>query len=569
MTSYQPSRISHVQVCPTDSDIDLNAYSPTRIAERVIVLEGWRAALLAVFAGAMSALAIAPYHFFPVLFVTLPILVWLLDGAVPPAGSAGFLGIFRRFWPAFRTGWLFGFGYFLAGLWWIGKAFLVDADEFIYLLPLAVLALPAGLALFWGAAAALSRLAWSEGWVRIAALAASFTLAEWLRGTVLTGFPWNTLGYAFMPTPLLMQTSALIGLYGVTFITIFVAAVPGLFTPGRSRSPWPALAAAAILMVAHVGYGLFALSRASDATVEKINIRIVQPAIDQNEKWDQANEAEIMSRYFDLSNANRGPEAASIGAFTHVIWPESAFPFVLTERRDQLAAIANLLPPATTLITGAMRLEKASGAGERHKVFNALYVINGEGEIVVARDKTHLVPFGEFLPFQQTLEDMGFQQLTKIRGGFAAGNRRQTVSTPTTPSFLPLICYEIIFSGSLIGDAGEDFVRPQWMVNLTNDAWYGMTAGPYQHAHQAQVRAVEEGIPVVRAANNGISMVVDANGRIRESLGLGERGVVDARLPVAGPATLFSQYGNFPVLVFVCALFLILIGVKTINTNRL
>ncbi|MEE9376164.1 MAG: apolipoprotein N-acyltransferase [Rhizobiaceae bacterium] len=547
----------------------------TNIAEPIIILEGWRARLLAIVAGALSALALAPYHFSPILLITFPILIWLLDGSVAPSGGANFL---RRYWPAFRTGWAFGFGYFLASFWWVGKAFLVDADEFLYLLPLAMIALPLGLGLFWGGATALARLAWRQsgsdhGWMRLIALACSFTLFEWLRGTLLTGLPWNNVAYGLMPTPLFMQSSALIGLYGMTFVTVLVATTIGVGLAENRKLLLLPLG----LVLAHSGFGLYRLSTASDASVDHVKLRIVQPAINQAKKWDAAHEAEIMGRYLELSNTNRGPKAASVGAFTHVIWPESAFPFILTQRRDQLAAIANLLPPTTTLITGAMRMQKAVNAGEQDKIFNSLYVINGSGEIIEARDKTKLVPFGEFLPFQSTLESFGIMQLTGLRGGFAHGTSRKTVSTKTAPPFLPLICYEIVYSGAIRANesssanenSSEGGEPPQWIVNLTNDAWFGMTAGPYQHAHQAQVRAVEEGLPVVRAANNGISMVVDAYGRIRESLALGQRGVVDANLPVVGPPTLFSRYGNMPILVFVCLIFLFLVGISLRNTKRL
>lgn len=559
-----------------DSDIRLPAFSVPRlietIAERVILLEGWRAILLSVAAGTISALSLAPYHLFPVLFVTMPVFIWLLDGAVAPAGSAGPLNMLRRHWPAFRTGWLFGFGYFLAGFWWVGEAFLVDADEFIYLLPVAVVALPAGLALFWGAAAALSRHVWGDGWIRIAGFAALFTVAEWVRGTVLTGLPWNVIGYAAMPTPLTMQSAALIGLYGVTFMTFLVASSPAVFAPGYRTASHRAMALvvlSTLLVVGHLGYGMFALSRASEATVPGVHLRLVQPAIDQSAKWDAANEEEIMRRYIDLSNANKGPQSASVGSFTHVLWPESAFPFILTERRDQLATIAALLPPTTTLITGAMRLEKAVDGSKDHKVYNSLFVINGNGEIVAARDKTRLLPFGEFLPFQDFLENLGLQQLTRLRGGFAQGTGRRVVDLAGTPPFLPLICYEITYSGTVRPAIGEGEAGPQWIVNLTNDAWFGMTAGPHQHAHQAQVRAVEEGLPVARAANNGVSFVADSYGRILERLALGERGVVDSALPVAGPVTLFSRTGNLPIVLFVCALVAFLVGTTRKSTQRL
>ncbi len=556
----------------------MNTNSPARLIERfaehVIVLEGWRRAFLAIATGALSAFALAPYHGFPILLITMPVLIWLMDGAVPDSDRTGALAGLRKLVPAFKIGWLFGFGYFLAGFWWVGLAFLVEAEDFAFLLPFAVVALPAGLAIFWGLAMVLAKLVWSDSWFRIVGFAASLTLLEWVRGTALTGLPWNVPGYAAMPTPLLMQTASLIGLYGVTLLTLFVAAAPAVMGPisgkaGQSRSRYLILANAGAIALAHIGFGMIRLAGADSAYVDGVKLRIVQPALDQKEKWDSSREAQIMERYFELSNANKGPQEASIGAFTHVIWPESAFPFILSQRGDQLANIARLLPPNTNLITGAMRLEEAANADEQPKVFNSLYVLNGDGETMVARDKVRLLPFGEFLPFQNLLEELGFQQLTRLRGGFFAGSRRAVVDIPGTPAFLPLICYEIIFSGALRGPQDASAPQPRWIVNLTNDAWFGMTAGPYQHAHQAQLRAVEEGLPVIRAANNGISFVSDAYGRIEERLALGQRGVVDAALPVALPHTYFSHMGNMPILVFICLLLVSLLGLNRISTQRM
>ncbi len=558
-----------------DSARHLPSSSVIRIAESIIVLEGWRAAVLAITAGAVSALGLAPYHLAPVLFLTMPVLVWLLDGAVAPAGSRGILRVFQRYWPAFRIGWLFGFGYMIAGMWWVGKALLVDADEFAWLLPIAVVILPLGLGMFYGFGAALARLAWGDGWVRLAALATALTLAEWLRGTLLTGLPWNTFGMIFMPSPIFMQSAGLIGLYGVTCLTIFVASFPAVLITGsesdpvagsgKSRRPQIAVVAALVLATAHIGYGFAVLSNAGDEIQPDIRLRIVQPALLQSEKWVPENEAEIMQRYFDLSNTDRGPEAASAASFTHIIWPESAFPFILTQRRDVMASIAALLPPTSTLITGAMRLEEAVDAPNGRRVFNSLYVIDGSGEIAAAYDKTRLLPFGEFLPFQDFLESIGLQQLTRLRGGFAQGSRRSTIAFGQTPALLPLICYEIIFPGRARG-VGE---QPQWIVNVTNDAWFGNTAGPYQHAHQARIRAVEEGLPVARAANSGISMIVDAYGRITAHLELGERGVVDGELPKPRATTMFAHIGNTAVIISICLLFFLLVVVRQKNTIRL
>lgn len=533
------------------------------LSQSIILLEGWRATALAVASGALTALALAPFHAMPIIFLTFPVLVWLLDGAAPVA-SRGFLSPFAKAWPAFKIGWLFGFGYFLASFWWVGNALLVEAENFAWLLPFAVLLLPAGLALFFGIATTLARLAWTDnrpatGWVRLVALACAFTLMEWVRGTVLTGLPWNALGYTIMPTPLFMQASSLIGLYAMGFIAVLMGAMLLVAWVENRRL----LILPLVLLIAQPLYGFIRLADAPDATVPDIKLRLVQPALDQAEKWDPEKTAEIMQRYLDLSNQDKGPQAAGAGSFTHIFWPESAFPFILTRRPEQLAAIAAMLPDDTTLITGAMRLEEGGTSGRR--VYNALYAIDGNGQIIESRDKTRLVPFGEFLPFQTTLENLGFRQLTDQQGGFTRGIQRRTVALSSAPPFLPLICYEIIFSGR-VGGSGP---KPEWIVNLTNDAWFGMTSGPYQHAHQAQVRAVEEGLPVVRVANDGISMVVDAHGRITEQLSLGKRGVVDAALPVAIAPPLFSRTGNNLAILFICFLLSCLIGVAAKNTHRL
>ena len=529
-----------------------------------MLLDGWRAHGLALVTGGLSALSLAPLHLFPVLFVTLPIFVWLLDGAVPHHRAGGI----RALWPAFRTGFLFGFGYFLGGLWWIGQAFLVDADEFIYLLPLAVAGLPFLLALFWGVATALTRLVWVDGWPRLIAFATFLTLLEFARGSILSGFPWNLPGYAFMPVPIMMQTASLIGAYGMTWVTLFVAASPAMFAPGATDRPRRLrliMVLAVALFAGHLGYGMYSLSSASDDVVADVKLRLVQPNIDQRSKWDPGMEEVIFRTFLDLSANNTGPKTSGPAAFTHIIWPESAFPFIIAEQKNALAALGQLLPETTTLVTGAMRREPSLQDGKNPPVFNSALVFNGNGEIIAARDKTHLVPFGEYLPLQSLLESWGIEQLTRLPGGFAAGNRRETVQLASTPSFLTLICYEIIYPGSLLRGAE----RPGWIINLTNDAWFGASSGPYQHAHQSQIRAVEEGLPVVRVANTGISFVSDAWGRVEERLPLGAAAVLDSDLPVARAPTVFASYGNVPILVFICLMIGLLVGVRVFNTNRL
>lgn len=526
-----------------------------RVVEAIAALRGWRRFVVALVAGAVSALALAPWFAFPVLWLSLPVLIWMLDGTAAPAGSARRGGLVS----AAAVGWSFGFGYFVAGLWWIGAAFFVDAERFAWLMPLAVLGLPAVLAVFWALGAILARLHWPVGWRRIAVFAAAFSLAEWLRGHTLGGFPWNSLGYALTPTPLMMQSAALVGLWGLTLAAFVIFAAPAvLLAPDGAlrRGNRLFMVCAAGLFLSHLAFGAVRLAGPPEDASTDVRLRIVQPAIPQNEKWVEDNAEAIFALQLELSGAGFGFEDEGIEAFDLIIWPESAFPFYLEERPEALLALADLLPEGATLLSGAARAPPVT-AGESARVFNSVLVIGDRGEVLDSYDKAHLVPFGEFLPFQSTLESIGLSQLTQMPGGFAAGPGLRTLPLVDRPSFGPLICYEIIFPGAAT-EAGR---RPGWLLNVTNDAWYGNTPGPRQHFHQARLRAVEEGLPLVRAANTGISAIVDTKGNVIERLGVDEIGVVDGYLPTAGSPTGYSRYGD---LVFWIALLGVLCA-ATIN----
>jgi apolipoprotein N-acyltransferase len=516
----------------------------SKVAFAVVVLWGWRRLLVALVAGILSAAAQAPFDAFPLLWLTVPVFVWLIDGATAGAGPLG------RLMPAFAVGWTFGFGYFIGGLWWIGAAFLVDADQFAWLMPLAVVAFPAGLAIFWGIGAATARAIWPDGWPRILVFAAVFASMEWLRGHLFTGFPWNALGYALAPVPLMMQSAAVVGLWGLTFAAWLVFAAPAVLIDMRARrrrGDIVFICIAVLLFLSHLGFGAVRLALASSATVPGVKLRIVQPALDQSEKWMTGHEDEIMKRYITMSDAAAAAGHGGIGSVTHLIWPESAFPFFLTERPDALAAIAALLPAGTTLITGAARPEPASGQEDHERTFNSVFVIGHGAEILAAYDKVHLVPFGEYLPFRGFLESLGLRQLISLPGGFSPGPGLRTLTVPNAPPMGPLICYEIIFPGAVTAPSN----RPAWLLNLTNDTWFGDTPGPRQHLLQARLRAVEEGLPVVRAANSGISAIIDGYGRISASLGVGRRGILDGQLPVGLYPTIYGQLGDSILLVLV------------------
>lgn len=490
-----------------------------RLAGRIILLWGWRRSLVAFAAGALAVLAQAPYDFFAVCFVSFPVLVWLLDGATasPPAGFV------RRLAPAFATGWWFGFGYFLAGLWWIGGALLVEAESFAWALPLAVLGIPALLAVFYGFAAMAARLVWPDGLGRIAALAFGFGLAEWLRSFLFTGFPWNPIGLAVMPTPLSMQSVSVVGMSGMNALAVFVFAMPALLA-GR-KGLRAGFAIALLLIGIHVAFGVYRLSTPPAEAESQLAVRIVQPAVDLAEKWDDNVRDRIFADTMALSA--RPPEPGQPDPQL-ILWPETAVPFLFTERPGMLTAIGDMLDEGQMLMTGAVRAE-AGAAGEQY--YNSVVAIGDAGEIVDAVDKVHLVPFGEYLPFAGLLARFGLEQLVAGPMNFVAGSERHPIALPGGATALPYVCYEIIFPNLLLDAPPADI-----LVNVTNDAWFGDTPGPYQHFRQAQVRSVESGRSLIRAANTGISGVVDPRGRVVDALAMNVRGVIDVALPIPAKA---------------------------------
>jgi apolipoprotein N-acyltransferase len=515
-----------------------------RAAGLAIILSwGWKRAAIALVAGALSALAMAPFNAWPVLFLTFPVAVWLIDGA-----GAGRLGGIPA---AAMTGWWFGLGYFVPGLYWIGYAFLVDASTFAWLLPFAILGLPAYLALFTALGFALARLIWTRDASRVIALAASLTLGEWLRGHVLTGFPWNTFGYALTEPLALAQTASLIGLWGLTFLAVAIFASPAVLIDGRSRGrkPWIAPVIAVSLLIAMGIFGAVRLSLHPTTTVANVKLRIMQPNLQQDVRFNYSAKAEVMQKYLTLSDRASGPQSTGVRDVSILIWPESAFPFFLTREADAMAQIAELLPKGTVLITGSVRAPDVPPGVRITRAYNSIYVIDHDGSVLSIYDKLHLVPFGEFLPFQDWLEKIGLEQLTKVQGGFIPGTRRRTMDIPNAPRALPLICYEAIFPG----DVAERDDRPGWIVNLTNDGWFGISTGPYQHLQQARLRAIEQGLPVVRAANTGISAVIDPIGRFVARLDLGLEGVLDSPLPSAIPPTIYSRVGDIPAAIIIAA----------------
>jgi apolipoprotein N-acyltransferase len=513
----------------------------------IVLSWGWRRCAIAFVAGAASALAMAPINAWPVLFLTFPTLVWLIDSS----GDSRWGSIAGSAW----CGWWFGFGYFVAGLYWIGYPFLVDAPTFGWMMPFAVLGLPAVLAFYTAAGAALARLLWTRGSLRILSFGAALTIVEYLRGHLFTGFPWNAFGYAIASPLVLAQIASLVGLWGMTFIVFVVFATPATLADDASETRRPALPflIAVAVLIALAGYGASRLHRNQTRLVDKVHLRIMQPNLQQDVRFNYAARRDVMNRYVTLSSRSPSADSPGMQDVTHLIWPESAFPFFLAHEPDALAQITQLLPPGAVLITGGVRVAEPYNPAAP-QAFNSIYAIDHSGSILGIYDKVHLVPFGEYLPFKPLLESLGMQVVTKQIGGFQAGDRRRLITMPGTPPMLPLICYEIIFPNAVMPPDG----RPGWIVNVTNDGWFGISSGPYQHFQQARVRAIEEGLPLVRAANTGISAVVDPVGRIINALPLGEEGVLDSGLPRSIREPIYARLGDIPAaLIVVMALIIV------------
>jgi apolipoprotein N-acyltransferase len=514
---------------------------------------GWQRRLLCVLCGVLAAGALPPYHLTFLLLIAFPGLVWLLDGAVDSARG----GWRRRFATGFALGWLFGFGYFLAGLWWIGAAFLVEAERFAWLMPFAVLAMPAGLALFTGLGVALAALLWSDQFRRVLVLAAFLALTDWLRGHVLTGFPWNAFGYGLSGSLTLSQTASLVGVYGLSLLTVAVFAAPALLADARPfRARATAVACAAAVLAASAVFGAFRLWQ-TEMPPADLDLRIVQPSIDQKDKWRPELRDEIFQTFLDMTEAPLGGEAR-VGQSRLVIWPESAVPFILTQEPGALFRIGKALGGQSELVTGAIRAEPGLNGPD---YFNSVFIVGGDGTLRGIYDKVRLVPFGEYVPLKPLIESLGISNLAGPMEGFRAGYQPRVLTTSESFSFLPMICYEAIFPGSLDGVAGT----PTFLLNVTNDAWFGRTPGPHQHFAQARMRAIETGLPLIRAANTGISAIVDARGKVHEKLGIFERGLIDGKLPQRIGNTFYGIFGDVPVVI---VSFLIVVFAVFFQYNR-
>lgn len=489
-------------------------------------------------AGTAAALAQPPFGLLAGL-LGFGAILWLCDRAAPE----------RPVRSAFLRGLLAGSAYFCVSVWWIGEAFMVDAKDQAWMAPFAVAAVALGLGAFWGAAAALYRWTAPAGAWRLLTFAGAFAAAEWLRGHLLTGFPWDLPGETWRAGSAPSQAASLVGAYGLTWVTVAIGAAPGL--GWRMRGARIAIASALAGLAALYGYGWAHLDSAkatpaADAPV----VRIVQPDTPELPSYDAAAFGEILGRNLALTRRTAARPPAV------VIWSEEGVPAALGDYLAPgtwtLAAVEASLSPGQTLITGGYRASPAR-PGEYapdgfiyHNSLLALRRTAGGAEITALYDKHRLVPFGEFLPLEQLLAPLGVKQLIHVGAGFAPGPPTRALAPAGLPAFLPLICYESLFPGLSRDAVALGNPAPRWIVNISDDAWFGPTIGPLQHLNLASYRSIETGLPMVRATPTGVSAIIDAYGRPLPGKVLGEGGfgLIDSPLPPSVSPTLFDSWGE-------------------------
>lgn len=484
---------------------------------------------LALAAGAGAAVAHPPFGFLPGL-LGYALLMFLAERSTSARGG---------FW----MGWLAGFAYFFISCWWVAEAFLINPAQ-AWMAPFAASLLPIGLGLFWGTATALYRRFLPSGVKRALFFAALFCLLEWLRGHVLTGFPWNPAGASWRAGSAASQFAAVAGVYGLSFVTVAAAAAfgPLLGTGSRKAGAGAALLGGVVLTALVVG-GSVRLGQARLELTDTV-VRIVQADVDQESKWTPEAYRDIVDRYVNLT-ARPGAVRPDL-----IIWPEGALPAsanqVFAPDSAEAVAIARAVQPGQSLIMGLSRGAPDFSAPGGGWYFNSLFVLTHQGQdglnISAVYDKYRLVPFGEYLPAGDLLGALGVRSLTHMPVDFSPGPRPAPIDIPGASRAQPLICYESLYPGFTPGSAG----RPGWIVNISNDAWFGRTSGPLQHLNLASYRAIETGLPVVRSTPTGVSAMIDPWGRVigDQRLEPGESGVIDARLPRPTAITFYGRFGD-------------------------
>lgn len=511
--------------------------------------------LIAIISGCLFTLCFAPYYIFVIGFFSITALLIILDFA-------------KTHKERFLLGWLFGFAHHVTGLYWISNSLLVEADKFAWLIPFAISLIPAILALFIGFISYLVHKLEYKSFAKILFFSSAWVFAEIIRGYAFTGFPWNLAGYIFLGSPEISQAASFVGVFGLSLLALILFSAPylvfasiiefKLYNKAKKISFSIIYLLPLIALTAVIAINGEIKIKQNLGKFEKTYLRIVQPNISQQEKFDNLRLGEQLYKLYTLS-----VKKSKIDGFVPdlIIWPEAATPFNINSSPIFRDEVSDIIPYSAFLLIGSIRFDI-----ERNQAFNSMQIIDSEGNLLQDKyyDKHHLVPFGEYIPFRNIFPFI--ETIANGHGDFNYGDGPKNIKLPNAPAFSPNICYEIIFPNQVVDNKVGFKKRAKFIVNLTNDAWFGDSTGPYQHLDKARMRAIEEGVPVIRSANTGVSAVIDANGLVLDSLKLNTKGIIDIKLPKALPKpTYYSQYGNKIILIICSVLMVISIILKQIH----
>lgn len=494
---------------------------------------------IAAMAGALCSLAFAPFYLIIFAVVSIAIFYFLIDKS-------------HNKKLAFLYGFCYGFGYFLAGNYWIAISLLVDADEFAWLIPFCLTLIPGVLALYFAFLALsfftlVKKFHFQKNYEKIIIFALLWVVFEFLRSYLFTGFPWNLLGYSTLFYEGFAQSANIFGTYGLSFLIVLIALIPNLFFKNNHKKSDKIFAGIIVfLAVANLIYGIFSLDDKKLFTNDEYRLRIVQANIKQEMKWVEHEKYRNFLKTIALTNSK------SLDGIKTVIWAETSTPYAIEENSGVIEKLKLATPENGILITGALRFEH--DGHQINQAWNSVFAISKKG-IESFYDKHHLVPFGEYVPLEKYLPFV--QKITDGAIGFSAGDGPKTLDVHGL-RFSPLVCYEVIFPDKIIDKNNI----PDLLVNVTNDAWFGVSTGPFQHFDMARMRAIEYGTALARAANTGISAFIDPLGRVVAKIGLNEEGVIDVSLVTRNDETIYLQYGDKPLFLLLGLILILLICLK-------
>lgn len=501
----------------------------------------------ALLAGGFCSLAFAPFHFFIAAPISLSVFYFLLEEKDKKKDI---------FWLGFS----YGFGYFLSGIYWIAISLLVDAASFGWLIPFALTLIPSTLAAY-VALFALSykfiirKFSLNQTYQKIILFSVCWLFFEILRSLLFTGFPWNLLGYIWMFDVSFAQAAKVFGIYGLSVFAVLISLSPTLFFRNKKTAGDKIFATILVcLFIVNFIFGYIYINKTELIEDDKVKLRLVQGNVAQAMKWNPEEKYRNFTKHIELTNSKSLEDIAA------VIWSETSVPYAIDDNSELMEKLQMVVPPRGVLITGGLRL----GFFDKEKTrlsdaWNSVFTIDKSG-IIAAYDKHHLVPFGEYIPWQKYLPFI--EKITDGAVGFSEGEGPQTLQAHGF-SFSPLICYEVIFSDEVLNKKS----RPDLFVNVTNDAWFGNSSGPYQHLDIARMRTIEYGIPMARVANTGITAFIDPFGKIVERINLNQAGIIDVNLIKNLAPTIYEKYSYLPLTLLLLVMLMFLITPKGQKKN--